>query len=280
MESIDIIHKVNLNILKEVDRICKKNNIEYFLESGTLLGAVRHKGFIPWDDDIDLLIKRENLDKFFKACRKDLDSQYQLILTNEYNTHFFDFIPRIIVKNSQLRNETPEDRFYGNMQNRIALDIFILDGASSNRILQKIHVLKHKIIYGLAMGHRYKVDYSKYSFANKLFVGILCKIGKHISLNKIFKWQKKTATKYNSKNSQYCMVSNYILKEIGYVFEKEWYQSTEQLSFEDCKLSCPHGWDNILKVLYGDYMKLPDKADRVYAHMNDSELRIDMQMEE
>lgn len=274
MEDIDKIHQVNLDILKEIDRICKKNNVEYFLESGTLLGAVRHKGFIPWDDDIDLLIRRENLGKFYKACKKDLKPEYQLITPKDFNHHFVDFIPRIIVKNSRLRNVTPEDEFYGNMQNRIALDIFILDNAPSNKFLQKLQVLKHKIIYGLAMGHRYKIDYSKYSLLNKVFSVTLANIGRYISLEHIFKWQKKTAVKYNKKNTRYCMVSNYILKEIGYVFEKKWYDNVERIKFEDCELDCPSGWDYILTVLYGDYMKLPNEEERVYMHMNDSELKI------
>lgn len=274
MNSINKIHEVNLNILKEVDRVCKKNKVVYYLESGTLLGAVRHNGFIPWDDDIDLLVKREDLAKFIKACKKDLDTKYEIITPKDFNGHFFDFVPRIIVKDSQLRNTTAEDKFYGNMQNRIALDIFVLDSTSSNRLAQKIHVIKHKMVYGLAMGHRYKIDYSKYSLANKVFSGALAKTGKHISLNRIFSWQEKLAIKYNEKSTEDCMVSNYILKEIGYVFKKEWYKKADRVRFEDCELDCPVGWDNILKVLYGDYMKLPDEKDQVYAHMNDGELKV------
>ena len=277
MDSIEKIHKINLNLLKEVDRICSKNNLDYFLESGTLLGAVRHHGFIPWDDDIDILIKREQLQSFLDACKRDLDEKYELIMPNDFNHHFFDFVPRIIVKDSQLRNTTPEDLFYGNMQNKIALDIFILDSASSNKLLQKTHVLKHKIIYGLAMGHRYKMDYSKYSFCNKIFSGTLAAVGKYIALDKILKWQENTAIKYNNKNSNCCMVSNYILKEIGYVFEKKWYQNTEKLQFEDCKLNCPTGWDFILTVLYGNYMTPPKETERIYTHMKDKELKVSME---
>ena len=268
-DSIEKIHDINLEILKEVDRIARNNNINYFIESGTLLGAVRHKGFIPWDDDIDLLVKREDIDKFISVCEKELDSKYKIVKPNEFNGHFFDFVPRIVVESSRLREETEEDIFYGNNQNRVALDIFILDSTSSNKIFQKIKAIELKIIYGLAMGHRFKIDYSKYSLLNKIYVAFLAFVGRRIKLKSIFKWQSKVAKKYNKSDSEYCMVSNYILREIGLVFRKKWYDSYEYKRFENTELRCPVGWDNILRRLYGNYMELPPEHERVYAHMDE-----------
>lgn len=267
MNSIDLIHKVNLELLKEIDSICKKNHIEYFLESGTLLGAVRHQGFIPWDDDVDILIKREDYARFFKACKEELKPKYDIIFPNELNGYFWDFIPRITIKNSQIKKPTNEDEAYANKQNRVSLDIFILDATSQNFIGQKIHALRHILVYGMAMGHRYKIDYTKYSFFIRPVVFALSHLGSFFSLNTILKLQERIALKYQKKNTEYCMVSNYVLKEIGYVYKKEWFQKVVQLPFESICLDCPVGRDKILTILYGDYMKLPKETQRKFEHI-------------
>ena len=81
---LENMHKIQLNMLIEFDKICRRNNIKYILDAGTLLGAVRHKGFIPWDDDIDVRFKREEYEKFYEACKKDLDNEHFFL--QEYRT--------------------------------------------------------------------------------------------------------------------------------------------------------------------------------------------------
>ena len=87
-----------LQILLAIDAVCKKHNIRYRLDSGTLLGAVRHKGFIPWDDDVDLCFLRAEWEKFAKVAKEELPEPYRLVLPSEYRNvkAFYDFVPRVV----------------------------------------------------------------------------------------------------------------------------------------------------------------------------------------
>ena len=95
------VHEVNLKMLKEIDRICRKHGIQYALDSGTLLGAIRHQGFIPWDDDVDVMFTRKNYEKFARVARRELPPGMSFVEPNEYHdgTAFYDFVPRLIYEN-------------------------------------------------------------------------------------------------------------------------------------------------------------------------------------
>jgi lipopolysaccharide cholinephosphotransferase len=266
MYTIDEIHMLSYEMLKEVNRICTKYDLEVFLDSGTLLGAVRHQDFIPWDDDIDVIVKRENYHRFVSALKRELDPRYEFVNYRDYNGLFFDFVPRIELKDSQLREITDEDKAYNNKQNKICIDIFILDDIPNNGFLYRLHLLSHKILYGLAMGHRYELDYSKYSFCQKLSVKFLSGIGKHISLQRIFRWHERWSARHHAPKYSRYMVSNHTLMAIDFVFQKEWYSSSVRLPIRDTEFLCPGGWDAILTLFYGDYMTPPPLEERVPQH--------------
>ena len=266
------IHDVNFRILSEVDRVCKKNNVSCFLDSGTLLGAVRHQDFIPWDDDVDILVKREDLSRFLESMRTDLGEEYEVVMPDEYNGHFFDFIPRIELKNSQRRNPTEEDKFYGNKQNKSCVDVFILDKIPEGKFGQICQVLWTKAIYGLAMGHRYSIDYSSYSAANRVMIGVLSSVGKRMKLETIMRMQEKRALKYDKTKSKCRMVSNYPLAFVDICYREEWFAGTVELKMHGASFGCPAGYDEILTATYGDYMKLPPKEQQVPEH-NITELK-------
>ena len=97
------VHQANLTILKEIDRICRKYNIKYMLDAGTLIGAVRHKGFIPWDDDADVAFTRNQYDAFMKVVKRELPQGLELVEPDSFRNGkgFYDFTARIIYKNSR-----------------------------------------------------------------------------------------------------------------------------------------------------------------------------------
>ena len=127
----------SIETLEEIDKVCKKHNITWYADWGTLLGTVRHKGFIPWDDDMDIKVFREDYPAFCEAMRKHLPEYLHFIEPQDYSPAFYDFIPRIYDERYPLREETAEDRYYKNYQNRIGIDVFIFDVAPDS-ILCKV----------------------------------------------------------------------------------------------------------------------------------------------
>ena len=262
------VHQANLKILKEIDRICRKYDIQYLLDAGTLLGAVRHQGFIPWDDDADVAFTRENYERFARVVRKELPEGMEFLEPRQLRggTAFYDFTPRILYLNSRTHEEGEEMEFYEGKLNHLWVDLFILDALPENKAAAACTRLMQTVIYGLAMGHRYRLDYSKYSLVNKLFVGILSTIGKMIPMRLIRRMQRMAAVKDNKKKSGLRYYSNYQPDYLYVTLKKEWSDEIADLPFEDTVLMAPREWHQVLTWIYGDYMKLPPEENRVPSH--------------
>ena len=262
------VHAASLKILKEIDRICRKYKIRYALDAGTLIGAVRHKGFIPWDDDADVVFLRSQYEAFVKVAGRELPDTMELLLPDSYRDGraFFDFTPRIIYKNSRCHQDSPEMNFYGGKLNHIWVDLFILDklpaspaGAAATRFV-------HKAIYGLAMGHRPGLDFKKYSLIHKIFVGGLAGVGRFIPLKLIFAMQRAAALKDRRSRGSRWYYSNYQPDYLYVTLEGSWCEAVEDAAFEDAQLMIPKGWHEVLTEVYGDYMQLPPEEKRVPTH--------------
>ncbi len=262
------IHRANRDILYEIDRICRKYHIRYMLDSGTLLGAVRHKGFIPWDDDADVAFLRDDYEAFSKVVCKELPRG--MCFLEPWNlrggTVFYDFTPRIVYLNSRVRAESDETRFYEGKLNHLWVDIFILDelpeakgAAARARTLQVL-------LYGLAMGHRFQLDYGKHSPVGRLAIRLLSGVGKRIPMRTIFRWQRRAAVKDKKGRSRLLYYSDYQPDFLWVTAERGWCDESEDLPFEDLTLMVPKGWHPLLTQLYGDYMELPPAGERVPAH--------------
>ena len=262
------VHEANLKILKEIDRICRKYKIKYMLDAGTLLGAVRHKGFIPWDDDADVAFTRANYDAFLKVVRRELPDGMELITPQAFGggSRFFDFTARIIYKNSKTHEDSEEMRFYEGKLNHLWMDLFTIDELPERKSAAAVTLLLHKIIYGMAMGHRYHLDYSKYSLFHKLAVGGLANVGRLVPMKLLFKLQKLAAVKDRRGKSSLRYYSNYQPDYLYVTLQKEWCQEIVDLDFCDTKLMAPKHWDEVLTWIYGDYMTLPPKEKRVPSH--------------
>ena len=262
------VHAASLRILKEIDRICRKYKIHYALDAGTLIGAVRHKGFIPWDDDADVVFLRSQYEAFVKVAGRELPDTMELLLPDSYRDGraFFDFTPRIIYKNSRCHQDSPEMNFYGGKLNHIWVDLFILDKLPASPAGAAVTRFVHKAIYGLAMGHRPGLDFKKYSLIHKIFVGGLAGVGRFIPLRLIFAMQRAAALKDRRSRGTRWYYSNYQPDYLYVTLEGSWCEAVEDAAFEDAQLMIPKGWHEVLTEVYGDYMQLPPEEKRVPTH--------------
>lgn len=262
MDNIDLLHKVDMEIVKNVIDICEKNNLEYFMLGGTMLGAIRHKGFIPWDDDIDLGLPRKDYDKFLEIAPKQLVNNLKMVnYKTDSNYHYY--ITRILdidTKVIEERIENEEEKY-----TNASIDIFPLDGTPNNKILRKIYffrVLYHRALMSLC--YKDSIDKKrKRTKKEKILLWIMMKLPIE-KLTTAYKQKEKIdklLKKQDFYNSKYVgnIMGAYRTKEI---VPKEFYGKGKMYQFEDIKMNGLELFDEYLKYTYGDYMKLPAKDKR------------------
>ncbi len=265
MSNLEHVHAVLFDILKAIDALCEKHGITYFLDSGTLLGAVREKDFIPWDDDADITMRRDDYEKF-RAVANELPAPLKLVLPNEYGGYFFDFVPRVLNMEEPLREETPEDTAQNNHQNRMAVDIFILDEVPDDERAFKRMIFKQKVNYGKAMAYRYDKHKHEHSFGERVKIALLGFLGRCSTLDRIMRQQEKNSLRYHGQIGKYCEKSNTIPTEFGLRDLRGSYDRVIKLPLRGTCFNCPAGYDQILTTMYGDYMTPPPEAERTPQH--------------
>lgn len=266
------LHDILFGILCEVDNACRKDNVPYMLDGGTLIGAVRHQGFIPWDDDVDITVWTRDYSALMDALKKHLPEHLKLTTPADMCPNFYDFVVRVQDTRHHWHHETEEDLFYDNKQNFVCVDIFFVNNSADALWLHKLKALLLKIVYGLAMGHRYKNHSEKYSRLQKLQVGVLSFIGKRIPMKKILLLYKWLCGNTSRKDTKYCIEVNCIPKNLAIPYESAWFMGTTDMKFRDTMLPVQSGYHERLTMLYGDYMKPPKNKDEYIVHIGEDML--------
>lgn len=253
-----------LGFLKEVDRICRKHQIKYFLGGGTLLGAVRHKGFIPWDDDADVMMLREDYEKFLGVLKDELPSYITDQNTEEAN-HFAFTKLRL---NDTILSTEFSARFE-NLHNGVFLDVLAQDKTSNKKFSQKIHMKMTAQLRWLVLNKWRGTPMD----ANNKFVSFIGDVIKAIlPLKLLEKMQNGMMTRYRGKDTGVLYDSMGRNVERG-AFPEEWLSEAVYVDFEDTKLPIPKEWDKYLTYLYGDYMDMIPVSER---HVSHDIVRIDL----
>lgn len=252
-----------LNMLKQLLKVFEKNNIKYYMIGGTLLGAIRHKGFIPWDDDIDLAIPRNDYDRLIELCKYELPDKFKLRTYFDGDYHYY--FARVVDTRYKILRE-------GSIQNReeeLWIDLFPLDGLPKNPIIRcwhKFKLLYLKLIYHLASFDKVNLKRPNRPFYQRVIIKMYMiwpfKIKKNYKdiLNKIDKQLKKAPLSESDYYMEF-MGSSIPFRE---TLIKEQYGTGTYYDFEDIKVIGPDDAEFYLLHVYGNYMKLPPREKRNY----------------
>lgn len=251
------IQNVSLDILTEVHQFCKANDIQYSLAYGTLLGAIRHKGFIPWDDDIDIFMTRPNYEKFARLFKP----QEGIAFISEKDSYIA--LPRVCdVKRTVFQSTLP---WAPNKDLGIWIDIFPIDGVEDDRAAFKKRMIENARLYNLQLAVRRAMPNLSTKLSLRQNIKQLCRKIRY------FNW---TPRKINDKILDQCkeypfatashcsqLVSTTTLDKQFY--DKKIFDEYTEVEFEGRMFSAIRDWDTILKLNYGSYMQLPPEEERV-----------------
>lgn len=252
---LDKIHQIQLLMLTEVDRICRKHHIKYFVSGGTMLGAVRNHKFIPWDDDIDVRMIRSEYERFFKVCQKELDQNKFFFQDRRTDPEYPWYYGKLRYRPSHYIREGQE---HLKMQDGIFIDLIYSDGVPNQAIARKFILsecwMLKKMLYSVV---------GSVTETNPVKRGAY-KLMRKIPKDKIFDKLDQIAERY--KDSKYELVTSYAFVDPRQktFIKREWHTDLIEIKFENLNVFVPAKYHEWLVMSYGeDYMTPPPEKDRV-----------------
>lgn len=256
------IKQVELDVLKYIKSMCEKNNLTYYIAYGTLIGAIRHKGFIPWDDDIDIIMTRKDYFKLMKAMEQDKSSHYEFLSIHNVNDYVFP-----LAKVVDTRTKLVQTGSIGTHEKLGAyVDIFILDNIPDDKNERIAFYSKIKSNFKKWTLANRKPCLRKSKFIRDIVLAIASLPFKIKGARYYAEIMDKQADLYNSKSTkeQSVLLFTFSLSECE-METKEWNDKIE-VPFEDDTFMTLRNYDKNLKNIYGDYMQFPPEDQRITQH--------------
>lgn len=261
------LQKIELDILLEFHKFCEQNKLHYYLGGGTLLGAIRHSGFIPWDDDIDIMMPRNDYLKFIDLMKLNKINENYDIDCMAINENALSAVLRIYDKRTELVFKNyRKQKVFG-----CWIDIFPLDGLSESEIKRKFHFYISRFLQDLLIIHDTKIEgkrrnaiLSMIQYLIVPFLPVVYLIGR----NRILNWMNSIYQIFDYQKSKYigCLEGRAMVKE---TMLKDSLEPAILLDFEGYRFYGPANYHQYLTNLYGDYMSLPPVEKRVSRHLID-----------
>lgn len=246
MTELKRLQSVILSIIKDVDALCVENGIEYYLLGGSAIGAIRHKGFIPWDDDLDIIMTADNYNKFVEVCRAKLDKE------KYYFQEGLKDWPLYFSKVKLRGTKMVEYEGYANGEDKVGIyvDVFKMDNVSSSKLSQywQYFCAKYYLCHQLSVR-----TYNHTSLKKKLMMALALPL--RVPLLREF--VKHQVEKYNGKDSEYLGFFYGRTRMKSAIVKRSIFGKPVRVMFEDTMLPVAEHYHEYLTQVFGDYMKLP-----------------------
>lgn len=243
---------VELDIIKEIDKICEKHAIKYCVLGGALIGAIRHKGFIPWDDDMDIGMLRSDYEKFLEVAPKELDDRF-FIQNGINDKDYYDKLIRVRDKNT---TGIVKKDLGSKCNNGIFIEIYPFDSVNPNKWKFNVQIFRAKVLNAI-------LHYSVYSDKKKFRTFIANFACKLLGKERIMEKLTYILSLYNNSGCEYVDI---LLAPYNCKYKKSDMEETIKVPYEYLELSIPKGYDACLRTTYGDYMIMPPIEKREQHH--------------
>lgn len=271
--SIDDMKSIELNILKDVANFCDENNIRYYLCGGTLLGAVRHQGFIPWDDDMDIAMPRPDYEKFLKTYNHQ-NQRYEVNgIENNHSWHFT--FARVEDKCTVLYEKTLKKKYW---KRHVFVDVFPLDGIpddpkDENRFMREqdlLGIITNASAFGFHSSRHYsdskKANVSLRNFCRTVLKYFAILLFSGVNTQKVIRRVNQNSKKYEYGKTKSVGITVSVWNRHFEQSSTASFAQRTKFKFEDGEFWGPKGYDEYLTKTYGDYMTPPPQKNQVTHH--------------